>query len=92
MIVKQQDFAQLIDNVYQTHTALQENANRVINRNLTIRNWLIGCYIVEYEQNGEDRAKYGSRLLDEIAIKLKARGMKGLRSRELHSCRLFYAT
>lgn len=91
MTVKQQNFDQLIDNVYQAHTALQENASRVINQNLTIRNWLIGCYIVEYEQSGEDRAKYGTRLLDEMAIKLKAKGMKGLRRRELQSCRLFYS-
>ncbi len=66
-LIKQHNFDQLIDNVYQTHCALQENATKVINQNLTIRNWLIGCYIVEYEQNGQDRAKYGSKLLEEIA-------------------------
>ena len=92
IIVKQQNFNQLIDNVYQTHSVLLTNAEKVINQNLTIRNWLIGCYIVEYEQNGSDRAEYGARLLDEIAKELKAKGMKGLRRRELQSCRLFYST
>lgn len=90
MIVKKQNFDQLIDNVYQTHFALQENAKKVINQNLTIRNWLFGCYIVEYEQNGEDRAKYGTKLLEEMAKSLKTKGIKGLRSRELNSCRKFY--
>jgi predicted nuclease of restriction endonuclease-like (RecB) superfamily len=92
MIVKHQNFDQLIDNIYQTHSALQENAKRAINQNLTIRNWLVGCYIVEYEQNGEDRAKYGAKLLDELAKKLKSKGIKGLRSRELNTCRKFYTT
>jgi predicted nuclease of restriction endonuclease-like (RecB) superfamily len=91
-IIKQQNFSQLIDNVYQTHSVLLANAEKVINQNLTIRNWLIGCYIVEYEQNGSDRAEYGTRLLDEIAKELKTKGMKGLRRRELQSCRLFYST
>jgi len=90
MIVKKQNFDQLIENVYQTHFALQENAKKVINQNLTIRNWLFGCYIVEYEQNGEDRAKYGTRLLEEIARKLKEKRIKGLGRRELVDCRKFY--
>lgn len=92
MIIKQQNFDQLIDNIYQTHNALQENAKKVINQNLTIRNWLVGCYIVEYEQHGEDRAEYGTRLLEEMAKKLKTKGIKGLRSRELNTCRKFYTT
>ena len=92
MIVKQQNFDQLIDNVCQTHNALQENARNVVNQNLTIRNWLVGYYIVEFEQNGEDRAKYGTGLLDAMAKHLKANGIKGLRSRELKTCRKFYTT
>ena len=34
-------------------------AVKTINQATTLRNWIIGCYIVEYEQNGSDRAKYG---------------------------------
>lgn len=92
MVVKQQNFDWLIDNIYQTHNALQANAKRIINQNLTIRNWLVGYYIVEYEQNGEDRAEYGARLLEEMATTLKAKGIKGLRPRELNTCRKFYTT
>ncbi len=92
MIVKQQNFDQLIDSLYEAHKQLYSNAFRAVNQSLTIRNWLIGYYIVEYEQNGSDRAQYGAKLLDEIAARLKSLGLKGLRSRELHSCRLFYTT
>jgi hypothetical protein len=39
-----------------------------------VRNWLIGLYTVEFEQKGEDRAKYGERLLAELATSIKIRG------------------
>jgi len=89
-IVKQNNFEGLIDNVYQTHCALQLNAQKAVNQNLTIRNWLIGFYIIEFEQNGEDRAKYGARLLEEMAKKIKEKGVKGLDAQSLRSCRVFY--
>lgn len=92
MIVKQQNLDQLIDNVYKAHCQLQLNAQKAVNLNLTMRNWLIGCYIVEFEQNGEDRAKYGTRLLEEMAKRIKAKGMKGLDVRTLRSCRILYNT
>ena len=89
-IVQRNNFEGLIDNVYQTHCALQLNAQKAVNQNLTIRNWLVGFYIVEFEQNGEDRAKYGARLLEEMAKKIKDKGVKGLDNRTLRSCRTFY--
>jgi predicted nuclease of restriction endonuclease-like (RecB) superfamily len=89
-IVKQNNFDKLIDNVYQTHCVLQQNAQKAVNQNLTIRNWLVGCYIVEYEQHGEDKAKYGARLLEEMAKRVKAKGIKGLDAQSLRTCRTFY--
>ena len=55
-------FSDLSDSVLQTHLSAQSTAIRAINQMATLRNWLIGCYIVEYEQKGSDRAKYGERL------------------------------
>jgi hypothetical protein len=37
------------------------NTSKQVNSVYTMRNWLIGHYIVEYEQHGEDRAAYGDR-------------------------------
>jgi len=56
---------------------------------LTIRNWLIGFYIVEFEQNGKDRAEYGLDLLAKISLKIN---IKGLSAPELSRCRQFYKT
>ncbi|GHT10769.1 hypothetical protein FACS189426_11640 [Bacteroidia bacterium] len=91
-LIKQNNFEELINNVYQTHCILQANATRAINLNLTVRNWLVGCYIVEFEQNGEDRAKYGTRLLEEMAKSVKEKGVKGLNLRTLRNCRILYVT
>jgi predicted nuclease of restriction endonuclease-like (RecB) superfamily len=41
----------------------------------TLRNWLIGCYIVEYEQKGSDRAKYGDRLLKRLEERVNTKGL-----------------
>ncbi|NQU65763.1 MAG: hypothetical protein HQ517_15990 [SAR324 cluster bacterium] len=55
-----------------------------------MRNWLFGWYITEFEKKGADRAKYGSKLIAELASSLKVRGLKGLSSANLKQCRSFY--
>lgn len=70
-----------------THDLLQNNAMRAVNQNITARNWLVGYWIVEFEQNGEDRAKYGERLLSELA---KSIHIKGMGTTLLSQCRKFY--
>lgn len=85
------DFKQLIKNIQQTHDYLQEKAVTAVNQSLTLRNWLFGFYIVEYEQNGKDRAKYGQQLLKTIAEKT-SKQIKGMNDRYLRDCRQFYNT
>lgn len=84
------NFTLLLTSIQQTHSALQQQAVNAINRLLTIRNWLIGYYIVEFEQKGDDRAAYGNRLLELLAAEIKMAGIKGLTSPELSRCRQFY--
>jgi hypothetical protein len=81
------NFASLVSVIEQTHQHFQQQAAKAVNISLTVRNWLIGFYIVEFEQNGDDRATYGTRLLDNLASKLN---IKGLVSAELSRCRQFY--
>ena len=80
-------FESLVSTIEQTHSHFQEQAVKAVNISFTIRNYLIGFYIVEFEQNGEDRAAYGSKLLDSLATKLS---IKGLVSAEISRCRQFY--
>ena len=69
------DFNQLSEIIGKTHRYLQNNAVKAINQNLTIRNWLIGYYIVEFEQNGEDRAVYGEKLLKILEKRMDDKGL-----------------
>jgi predicted nuclease of restriction endonuclease-like (RecB) superfamily len=80
----------LVTEIQSLDTALVGRAVSAINVALTARNWLVGAYIVEFEQNGEDRAKYGERLISELGKKLKAAGVKGLAATPLRHCRSFY--
>ena len=91
-LIRRNNFEELVSSIYRTHCFLQEDAVRDINLNLTVRNWLIGHYIVEYEQGGQDRAKYGENLLKEVAEILQNKGLKGLHRRALNTCRIFYQT
>lgn len=63
------DFKNLIERIQQTNDSLQRNAVKAVNKHLTIRNWLIGFYIVEFEQNGSDKAQYGAKLFGEYCAK-----------------------
>lgn len=84
---KTPSLADLCDAVRATHDAAQGAAVKAINRMQTMRNWLIGYYVVEYEQNGQERAQYGSRLLKEIATRVDR---KGINETLLQVARLFY--
>ena len=68
-------FEELSAFVLQTHQTAQAGAIRAVNQMATLRNWLIGCYIVEYEQKGSDRAKYGDRLLKRLEEKVNTKGL-----------------
>ncbi|MCX8492191.1 MAG: DUF1016 N-terminal domain-containing protein [Cyclobacteriaceae bacterium] len=69
------NFSLLASTIHQAHSTLQQSALKSVNKHLTIRNWLVGFYIVEFEQNGEDRAKYGNKLLPELAKSINIRGL-----------------
>ncbi len=64
------DFELLVGKIESANQVLQNNARVVINRHVTAKAWLTGYYIVEYEQNGADRAKYGEKLIPELSKRL----------------------
>ncbi len=72
------------------HTQLLQHASRAINLSLTLRNWLFGYFIQEYEQNGSDRAKYGERVIHNLAEVLEKAHVPAASVRHLRLCRQFY--
>ena len=84
------NFEKLVSSIRQVHEDLAAQAGRAVNISLTLRNWLIGCYIAEYEQRGADRAEYGKRLLESLSTRLIESGMEGVAPRSLRQYRQFY--
>ena len=76
------DFESLVGRINQVQDVLQDQAAHAVNLSLTARNWLVGYYIVEFEQHGEDRAKYGDNLINRLAERLNRRGFNPRRLRD----------
>ncbi len=84
------NFDSLILQVESIHFESQKYASQQINFSLTMRNILIGYYLVEYEQKGSDRAKYGNETIQSLAKRLKH--LKGISKTQLYRFRDFYLT
>ena len=88
MSVEKNSFNNLITQIETTHKTLQAQSMQSVSISLTMRNWLIGHYIVEYEQNGEDRAEYGAKIIENLVKKLKH--IRGMSRSNLKLFRQFY--
>ena len=85
-------FDDLILDIHQTNHFFTQQVVKQVNTMLTLRNWLIGFHLAEYEQRGADRAIYGTKLYKTIAQKLKAKKINGLSFTNLHLYKKFYQT
>ena len=83
-------FEALVKHISTIQNTLQAQAAHAVNLALTARNWLMGCYIVEFEQNGEDRAAYGEQLLKKLEQRLNVKGLNERRFREFRRLYLVY--
>lgn len=68
----------------------QRNAYHVVNNILVIRNWMLGQRIALEELKGENRAEYGTKIINELAKELTAEFGKGFTQRSLYDYLLFY--
>jgi predicted nuclease of restriction endonuclease-like (RecB) superfamily len=84
------ELGQLVTAIEIANTYFLTQVQKQVNTALTLRNWIIGRYIVEYEQKGEDRSQYGQQLFKEIYHTLKKNGLKSIRERYLYICKDFY--
>jgi DUF1016 N-terminal domain len=86
------NYEELIHDISNINNTSLATVARAVNKILTIRNWFIGAYIVEYEQNGVDRAAYGTQLIKKLADDLKSRKIDSLSDRNLKNFRQFALT
>ena len=83
-------YQKLINNISQRYIKGQAQAIRSVNESLIDTNWDIGKYIIEYEQEGKQRAKYGTALLENLSGDLTLRHGRGFSRSNLNYMRLFY--
>ena len=81
------EFQLLADSIIQINDKASSAAKSAVNQLMTLRNWVIGYYIVEYEQEGSDRAEYGSHLLKNLENQIN---QKGMNATLFKACRQFY--
>ncbi len=70
----------------------RENAIRSVDTERVLMYWQIGHVIFEEEQQGEDRAGYGTFLIQGLADELQPQFGSGFSTRQLELCRQFYRT
>ena len=85
-------FEALVRSLQAADSHFGTQAVRAVNLGLTLRNWCFGLYIAEFELRGEDRARYGERLFDELSRSLKPLGISNVGRRQLYHYLAFYRT
>lgn len=80
----------LYNAISQVLISARQNAYKAVNFAMVQAYWNIGRLIVEDEQNGEKRAEYGKKVLDDLAKRLTADFGKGFTTTNLKYMRSFY--
>lgn len=70
----------------------RRSAVRSVNAFITASSWLIGRRIVESEQEGGERAEYGTALTQRLSTELTRKFGRGFSRQNLQLMRLFYLT
>lgn len=84
------DYLKLIDSIGITIETARHRAVQAVNNELLNANWAVGKYIIEFEQNGNEKADYGSSLLTNLYKDLKSRFGKGFSKSNVYLMRQFY--
>ncbi len=84
------NYNQLLASIGLTIDKARQNAVKAINTELVKANWEIGRHIIEFEQQGNERAEYGTDLLARLSKDLKQLYGKGFGRRNILDMRRFY--
>ncbi len=90
MIEDNSRYNKLLHDIGATLNSGRTNVAQSINKELLFTKWKIGQHIVEFEQNGEEKAEYGSDILNKLSTDLKLRYGKGFSRRSVLDMRRFY--
>jgi hypothetical protein len=82
----------LVNQISETFVQGQRQAVIAVNSHLVGAYWKVGRDIVEFKQDGQDRAVYGTKLLETLSRDLSLRHGKGFSLSNVKRMRQFYAT
>ena len=68
----------------------RKNIVSTVNTTMVVTYWHIGKYIIEHEQDGKERAEYGTQLLKHLSIDLTGKFGRGYSWRNLYNMKKFY--
>nr|NQU92595.1 DUF1016 domain-containing protein [Bacteroidota bacterium] len=83
-------YHQLIDSIDNLLQQGRQQAAIAVNYHIVHTYWEIGRYIVEYEQKGEPKQEYGTKLIDILSTDLSNKFGKGFSRSNLFNFRKFY--
>ncbi len=87
---KQKEYDKLVNTINQVVVSARNNIAKTVNKTMVLTYWNVGKYIVEFEQEGKKRAKYGSELLKNLANDLTSKIGSGFSWRNLYNMKRFY--
>lgn len=82
--------AMLADNIVTVIHAARESVSRHVNKAMVAAYWNVGRYIVEFEQHGNAKSKYGTGLLTNLSKLLSVKLGRGYSRPNLNNMRKFY--
>jgi len=85
-------YQELLNQISEAFVQGQRQAVISVNSFLINTYWKVGQYIVEYEQNGQERAVYGTKLLESLSKDLALKHGKGFSLSNIKRMRQFYIT
>ncbi len=85
---QQLNFQYLVRTIEAVNQNLASHADKAVHVSLSLRNWLIDCYISEYQLHGVDRAVYGEKLFTRLTQQLK--GVSNCNRRQIYRYLRFF--
>ncbi len=90
VVIPDPDLVSLADRIVQDVEDGRHELYISINRTIVQTYWKVGHDIVEFEQGGQSRAKYGSAMLTQLSHLLRSRLGRGYSRPNLNNMRKFY--
>jgi len=88
--VSKHKYNDLLKNIGSAIETGRSNALSALNEQILLTYWKVGRHIVEFEQQGSERAEYGAALINNLSGDLKLRYGKGFSRSNIKLMRSFY--